>query len=64
MPAKSKKQQRFFGMLRSVQKGLHKGPVSRDLKEKAESISEKDVEDFASTKHGDLPEEVDKEDKD
>lgn len=63
MPAKSKKQQKFFGMIRNIQKGLAKGPVSKEMKEKAEEISPEDAEDFASTKHKGLPDKVDKEDK-
>ena len=63
MPAKSKKQQRFFGMIRNIQKGLHKGKVPKDLADKAKSIKPSAVEDYASTKHKDLPEKVDKKDK-
>lgn len=63
MPAKSKKQQRFFGMIRSIQKGLAKGPVSKEMKDKAKQISAEDAEDFASTKHKGLPSKVDKKDK-
>ncbi len=56
MPAKSKKQQRFFGMARGIQKG--KVPASdagKDVQRVAQNADPSDVEDFASTKHNDLP---------
>ena len=64
MPAVSEKQQKFMGMVRSVQKGLTKrSDVSESVTEAADSMSPKDVKDFASTKHKGLPEKVDKEHK-
>lgn len=58
--AKSKAQQRLFGMARAVQKGeLSPSKVGGDVKKIAKTVSAKDVEDFASTKHKKLPEKVD-----
>jgi hypothetical protein len=54
MPAKSKKQQRFFGMVHAVQKGEIE-PPSKEVAETAKSIGSGDAEDFASTKHKGLP---------
>ena len=55
MPAKSKSQQRFFGMVRAAQKGELENPSSEVAKVAGE-ISKKDAKDFASTKHKGLPE--------
>lgn len=63
MPSVSEKQQRFMGMVRSVQKGLNKEKASPAVAEVAKSMDPKDVKDFASTKHEGLPSEVDKDDK-
>ena len=60
MPAKSKKQQRFMGMVHAAQKGELENP-SKEVAEAAKSMSKKDAKDFAETKHGDLPESVEKE---
>jgi hypothetical protein len=55
MPAKSKSQQRLFGMVHAYQKGkLKDAPES--VKEIARSISDEDAEHFAKTKHKGLPE--------
>ena len=54
MPAVSKKQQRFFGMVRAAQKG--EGAASPEVAKVAGEISKKDAKDFASTKHKGLPE--------
>lgn len=54
MPAQSKKQQRFFGLVKAIQEGKATG--SGKAEEAAASMSEKDVRDFAKTKHEDLPE--------
>jgi len=51
----SRAQQRFFGMVRAEQKGEMKD-ASPEVKEAAKSMKEKDVHDFASTKHKGLPE--------
>ncbi len=52
--AVSKKQQRFFGMVRAAQKG--EGAASPEVAKVAADISNKDAKDFASTKHKGLPE--------
>ena len=52
--AVSKKQQRFFGMVRAAQKG--EGSASPEVAKVAGEISKKDAKDFASTKHKGLPE--------
>jgi hypothetical protein len=54
MPAKSIKQQRFFGMVRAAQKGEMKNP-SPEVAQAASSMKKKDAKDFASTKHKGLP---------
>ena len=55
MPAVSKKQQRFFGMVRAAQKGEMDSP-SAEVSKAASSMSKSDVKDFAKTKHDKLPE--------
>ena len=54
MPSTSKKQQRFFGLVKSIQEGRTKG--TGQAQQAANSMSQKDVKDFASTKHDNLPE--------
>ena len=59
MPAKSKSQQRFFGMVHALQKGELKPKDATDsVKKTAKSISSDDAEEFASTKHDGLPDKV------
>ena len=53
--AKSKSQQRLMGMVRAAQKGEMDNP-SEQVKKLARTMKKKDVKDFASTKHDDLPE--------
>jgi len=55
MPAVSRAQQRFFGMVRAAQKGEMDNP-SPEVAQAASSMKKKDVKDFASTKHKKLPE--------
>jgi len=55
MPAKSKAQQRFFGMVRAAQKGEMENP-SPEVAQAASSMSKSDVKKFAKTKHDKLPE--------
>ena len=55
MPAVSKKQQRFFGMVRAAQKGEMENP-SKEVSDVAGDISMKDAKKFAKTKHKGLPE--------
>lgn len=54
MPAKSKAQQRFMGMVHAVQKGDIEAP-SPEVAKAADSMSDKDAKDFASTSHKELP---------
>ena len=54
MPAKSKAQQRFMGMVHAEQKGEDTG--SSKAKEVAKDIGKEDAKDFAETKHKGLPE--------
>ena len=61
--AKSKEQQRLFGMAHAVQKGeLSPSKVGGAVKKIAKTVKPKDVEDFASTKHKGLPEKVNESD--
>ena len=55
MPAVSKAQQKFFGMVRSAQKGEMDNPSSEVL-DAADSMKVGDVKKFAKTKHKGLPE--------
>lgn len=55
MPAKSKSQQRFMGMVRAVQKGEMEAP-SKEVADAAKSMSKSDAKDYAETKHKGLPE--------
>ena len=52
--AVSKKEQRFFGMVRAAQKG--EGASSPEVAKVADEISNKDAKKFAKTKHKGLPE--------
>ena len=58
MPAVSKAQQRFFGMVRAAQKGEMEAP-SAEVSKAASSMSKSDVKKFAKTKHKGLPNKVD-----
>ena len=55
MPAVSRKQQRFFGMVRATQKGEMENP-SPEVAKAAASASMSSVKKFAKTKHKGLPE--------
>ena len=55
MPAVSKKQQRFFGIVRAIQKG-EMAPTTPETAKAAATMKKKDVKDFASTDHKGLPE--------
>jgi Protein of unknwon function (DUF3008) len=57
--AKSKAQQRFFGMVHAMQKGKKVPGASSELKGVAKDIGKKDAKDFAKTKHKGLPDHVD-----
>ena len=55
MPALSKKQQRFFGIVRAIQKG-EQSPTTPETAKAAEDMKKTDVKKFSSTKHKGLPE--------
>jgi hypothetical protein len=54
MPAVSKAQQRFMGMVHAAQKGDMENP-SPEVSKAADSMSDNDAKDFASTSHKGLP---------
>ena len=54
MPAVSKSQQRFMGMVCATKKGKMSAP-SPEVAKAAAGMSEKDACDFARTKHDGLP---------
>ena len=59
MPAQSKQQQKFMGMVHALKKGdMNPSDASPELKKAADSMSSKDAKDFASTKHKGLPKKV------
>ena len=55
MPAVSKKQQKFFGIVRAIQKG-EMAPTTPETAKAAADMKKGDVKKFASTKHKGLPE--------
>ena len=57
MPAQSKAQQRFMGMVHATQKGDMENP-SPEVAKVANSMSDKDAKDFASTPHKGLPDNI------
>ena len=57
MPAVSKAQQRFMGMVHAAQKGDMENP-SKEVQKAADSMSDKDAKDFASTSHKGLPDHI------
>ena len=64
MPAVSKAQQKFFGIVRAIQKG-EMAPTTPETAKAAADMKKSDVKDFASTKHKGLPDKkVKKEEKD
>ena len=56
MPAVSKAQQKFMGMVHAAQKG--ETPASKEVEKAADNMSDKSAKDFASTKHTGLPDHV------
>jgi len=59
MPAKSKQQQKFMGMVHALNKGdIKPSNVSKSVRDVAKNIKKSDAEDFASTKHSGLPKKV------
>ena len=57
MPAQSKAQQKFMGMVHAAQKGDMENPSS-EVEKAADSMSDKDAKDFASTSHKGLPDKI------
>ena len=57
MPAVSRAQQKFFGIVRAIQKG-EMAPTTPETAKAAATMKKKDVKDFASTKHKKLPDKV------
>jgi hypothetical protein len=56
MPAISQQQQKLFGLALAVKRGdVPASEVSDEIKAIADRMSEKDIEDFAATKHKGLP---------
>ena len=56
MPATSKKQQKFMGIVRSIQKGEQPaGKFSKAAQKAAKSMKKSSVKKYAKTKHDDLP---------
>ena len=56
MPAQSQQQQKLFGLALSVKRGdTPRSEASEDVLGIVDSMSEKEIEDFASTKHKGLP---------
>ena len=59
MPSVSKKQQKFMGIVRAIQKGDQPaGKFSKDARDAAKKMKKKDVKKFAKTKHDGLPTKV------
>ena len=58
MPAKSKQQQKFFGVVKSMQSGDI--PKKGEAGKVADDMSKKEVDKYASTKHKGLPKKVSK----
>ena len=57
MPAVSKKQQQFFGIVRAIQKG-EQAPTTPETAKAGTDMKKSDVKKFASTKHKGLPNKV------
>lgn len=56
MPAVSKAQQKFMGLVHALKKGdIGPEDVSADVEKAADSMTDKSAKDFASTKHKGLP---------
>ena len=59
MPAQSQQQQKLFGLALAVKRGeVPASEVSDEVKDIVDRMSEKDIEDFASTSHKGLPKKV------
>jgi len=63
MPAKSKVQQKAAGVALAVKRGeADKSSLQGASKEMFESMTEEELEEFASTSHDNLPDKVDEDD--
>jgi nicotinate-nucleotide pyrophosphorylase (carboxylating) len=59
MPAQSKQQQKFMGMVHALKKGdMDPSDASPELKKAVDSMSSKAAKDYASTQHKGLPKKV------
>lgn len=59
MPAQSQQQQKLFGLALSVKRGdTPRSEVSKDVLNIVDSMTEKEIEDFAKTDHKGLPKKV------
>lgn len=60
MPAKSKAQQQLFGMALAVRRGeMKRSEASKDVLDIVDSeMADKEIEDFASTKHKGLKDHI------
>ena len=59
MPAKSKAQQKFMGMVHAYKKGEMKGSeASKDVKDAAKGMKKSSVKKYAKTKHDGLPKKI------
>jgi hypothetical protein len=59
MPSKSRQQQKFMGIVRSIQKGdAPAGKFSKAAQKAAKSMKKSSVRKYAKTKHDDLPKKV------
>ena len=64
MPSVSKQQQKFMGIVRSIQKGeAPAGKFSKAAQKAAKSMKKSSVRKYAKTKHDDLPKKVKEEKK-
>jgi len=61
MPAKSKAQQKFMSLVYALKKGdVKPSDVSKSVRDAAKSMKTSDAKDFASTKHKNLPNKLEK----
>lgn len=60
MPSGSKKQQKFFGIVKAIQEGKTTSKYSKKAAKVAETMKPSDVEEFAATKRKGLPVKVKK----
>lgn len=62
MPAKSKAQQKYMGLVYALKKGdVKPSDVSKDIRDTAKGMTKSDLKKYASTKHKGLPNKVEME---